>query len=106
MQTFSDGEIEISIYVTNEGQNEEPKKIIAEHTSIDWDRSGDSIVIRTNSESETVAIRIGGGLAGTDETEGVTLENGTVTLSGEFANTAKTHSDLFSPTEKLISVFL
>ena len=108
---FSDGEIEISIYVTNEGQNEEPKKIIAEHTSIDWDRSGDSIVIRTNSESETVAIRIGGGLAGTDETEGVTLENGTVTLSGEFANKILEDGEntlrlIFSDGEIDISIFV
>lgn len=108
---FSDGEIEISIFVTNEGQNEEPKEIMAEHTSIDWDRSGDNIVIRTNSESETVAIRIGGGLAGTDETEGVTLENGTVTLSGEFANKILEAGEntlrlIFSDGEIEISIFV
>ena len=108
---FSDGEIEISIFVTNEVQKEEPKKIMAEHTSIDWDRSGDSIVIRTNSESETVAIRIGGGLAGTDETEGVTLKNGTVTLSGEFASKALADGEntlklVFSDGELEISIFV
>ena len=77
---FDDGVVSVSLTIGDK----EP--ITAEHTSFDWDRSGDSIVIRTNSESETVAIRIGGGLAGTDETEGVTLINGTVTLSAEFAN--------------------
>ena len=90
---------------------EEPKEIMAEHTSIDWDRSGDNIVIRTNSESETVAIRIGGGLTGTDETEGVTLENGTVTLSGEFANKIledgeNTLNLVFSDGELQISIFV
>ena len=48
---------------------------IETNTSIDWDRSGDSIVIRTNSESETVAIRIGGGLAGTNETQEIMAEH-------------------------------
>ena len=90
---------------------EDPKEIMAEHTSIDWDRSGNSIVIRTNSESETVAIRIGGGLAGTDETEGVTLENGTVTLSGEFANKILEDGEntlrlVFSDGEIEISIFV
>ncbi len=66
---------------------EEEKNIMAEHTNITWGRSGENIVIRTNSTSDTVAIRIGGGLVATENTEGVTLENGTVTLSGEFANT-------------------
>ena len=79
---FADGEIEITVNVTSE-----PKTIMAEHTNIDWERSGESIVIHTNSESDTVALRIGGGLAGTETTKGITLKNGTVTLSGEFANT-------------------
>ena len=79
---FADGEIEITVNVTSE-----PKTIMAEHTNIDWERSGESIVINTNSESDTVALRIGSGLAGTETTKGITLENGTVTLSGEFANT-------------------
>ena len=90
---------------------EEPKKIIAEHTSINWDRSGGNIVIRTNSESETVAIRIGGGVSGTDKTEGVTLENGTVTLSGEFANKILEDGEntlrlIFSDGEIEISIFV
>lgn len=90
---------------------EEPKEIMAEHTSIDWDRSGESIIIKTNSASDTVAIRIDGGLAGTDKTEGVTLKNGTVTLSGEFANKIlkdkkNTLRLVFSDGEIEISIFV
>ena len=77
---FDDGVLTVSLKVV------EMKDIIAEHTSITWDRSGDDIIIRTNSESDTVAVRIDGGLAGTEETDGVSIENGTVTLSSEFAN--------------------
>ncbi len=104
---FDDGETEISVFVTNETQNE----IIAEHTSITWDRSGDDIIIRTNSESDTVTVRIDGGLAGTEETDGVSIENGTVTLSSEFANSVladggNTVKLIFADGEIEISVFV
>ena len=61
--------------------------IQAEHTSIEYDRSGDGIVINTTSKSDTVAVRIDGGLAATNETEGLTLENGSVKISKELADT-------------------
>ena len=70
---FADGEIEITVNVTSE-----EKTIVAEHTNITWGRSGKNIVIRTNSTSDTVAIRIGGGLAATENTEGVTLAFGRI----------------------------
>ena len=84
---------------------------MAEHTNITWGRSGESIVIRTNSTSDTVAIRIGGGLAATENTEGVTLENGTVILSGEFANTILSDGEntlklIFADGEIEISIFV
>ena len=104
---FADGEIEITVNVTTE----EEKVIMAEHTNITWGRSGESIVIRTNSTSDTVAIRIGGGLAATENTEGVTLENGTVILSGEFANTILSDGEntlklIFADGEIEISIFV
>ena len=103
---FADGEIEITVNVTSE-----EKTIMAEHTNITWGRSGESIIIRTNSTSDTVAIRIGGGLAATENTEGVTLENGTVTLSGEFANTILTDGEntlklIFADGEIEINIFV
>ena len=104
---FNDGEIEISVFVTDEAQ----KDIIAEHTNITWDRSGDNIIIRTNSESDTVAVRIDGGLAGTEKTDGVSIENGTVTLSSEFANSVLADGEntlnlIFNDGEIEISVFV
>ena len=104
---FDDGEIVIYVFVTNESQ----KDIIAEHTNIAWDRSDDNIIIRTNSESDTVAVRIGGGLAGTEKTDGVSIENGTVTLSAEFANSVLADGEntlnlIFNDGEIEISVFV
>ena len=104
---FDDGEIEISVFVTYEAQ----KEIIAEHTNITWDRNGDDIIIRTNSKSDAVAVRIGGGLAGTEETDGVSIENGTVTLSSKFANSVLADGEntvklLFDDGEIVISVFV
>ena len=92
-------------------KTEEPKKIMAEHTSFDWDRSADDIVIRTNSDSETVAIRIGGGLAGTENTDGVVFENGILTLSVAFLNTVLENGEntlnlVFSDGELQISIFV
>ena len=103
---FGDGEIEITVFVTSES-----KTIMAEHTNITWGRSGESIVINTNSESDTLAIRIGGGLAGTETTKGITLENGTVTLSKEFANTILEDGEntlrlIFADGEIEISIFV
>ena len=104
---FDDGEIEISVFVSDEAQ----KEIVAEHTNITWDRSGDDIIIRTNSESDTVAVRIAGGLAGTEKTDGVSIENGTVTLSAGFANSVLADGEntvklLFDDGEIEISVFV
>ena len=104
---FDDGEIEISVFVTDEAQ----KEIIAEHTNITWDRNGEDIIIRTNSESDTVAVRITGGLAGTEKTDGLSIENGTVTLSAEFANSVLADGEntvklLFDDGEIEISVFV
>lgn len=65
---------------------EENEPIRAEHTSINYGRNGDGIVINTTSKSDTVGIRIDGGTAATNETEGLTLENGTVKISKELAN--------------------
>ena len=76
---FSDGTLEVVVFVTND----EP--IRAEHTSITCGRNSD-IVINTTSKSDTVVVRIDGGTAATNETEGLTLENGTVTISKELAN--------------------
>ena len=104
---FDDGEIEISVFVTDEAQ----KEIIAEHTNITWDRNGEDIMIRTNSKSDAVAVRIGGGLAGTEETDGVSIENGTVTLSAKFADSVLADGEntvklLFDDGEIVISVFV
>ena len=65
---------------------EKAEPILAEHTTIDYGKGGDGFVIRTTSKSDTVAVRIDGGLAATDETEGLTLENGAVTFSKELAD--------------------
>ena len=92
-------------------ETEEPKEITAEQTSFTWDRSGDDIVIRTDSVSETVGVRIGGGTAATENTEGVTLENGAVIISGELANSILSDGEnaltlVFSDGEIEISVFV
>ena len=65
---------------------EENEHVRAEHTTINYGRNGNGIVINTTSKSDTVVIRIDGGTAATNETEGLTLENGTVTISKELAN--------------------
>lgn len=65
---------------------EDNEPIRAEHTSINYGRNGDGIVINTTSKSGTVVIRIDGGTAATNETEGLTIENGTVKISKELAN--------------------
>ena len=97
----------MDVFVTNEFE----KDIIVEHTNITWDRSGDNIIIRTNSESDTVEVSIDGGLAGTEKTDGVSIENGTVTLSSEFANSVLADGEntlnlIFNDGEIEISVFV
>lgn len=69
-----------------EKAEEEESTIHAEHTMINWGRNGGGIVIRTDSASDTVAIRIDGGTAATDSTEGLRYENGTLTISKELAD--------------------
>ena len=63
---------------------EEP--ILAEHTTITYDRKGDGFAIRTTSKSDTVAIRIDGGTAATEGTEGLSIDNGVVSISKELAD--------------------
>ena len=77
---FSDGVLEVVIFVTEE----EP--ITADHTNITYGRGGDGIVIRTNSTSDYVAIRIQGGTAATSDSEGLSIENGVVTMSKELCD--------------------
>ena len=77
---FDDGVITLALTI------EETRKISAEPADITWDRSGGSIVIRTNSASDTVEICIGESTAADNSTEGVTFEDGTVTLSSGLAN--------------------
>ena len=77
---FDDGVLMVSLIVI------QMKDINAEPASITWDRSGGDIKIKTNSESDTVTIRMDGGLVGTEETDGISIENGTVTLSAAFVN--------------------
>ena len=103
--TFDDGVLMIPFKVV------QMKDIKAEHTNITWNRSGDNIIIRTNSESDTVALRICGGLAETEKTDGVSIENGTVTLSTEFANSVLADGEntlnlIFNDGEIEISVFV
>ena len=88
---FTDGELEITIHVTDiKGETE----LKADNTDFTWDRNSDEgITIRTNSESETVGIRIGGGTVGTEETEGVYYENGELTLSKDFLNSVLEDGD-------------
>ena len=69
-----------------EKEEAEESTIHAEHTMINWGRNGGGIVIRTDSASDTVAIRIDGGTAATDNTEGLSYENGTLTISKELAD--------------------
>lgn len=91
---FDDGVITIALTI------EETRKIFAEPADITWDRSGDSIVIRTNSESDTFEICIGESTAATDSTEGVAFEGGTVTLSGKLANTVLADGENITPAIK------
>ncbi len=78
---FSDGEIDIVFHVT-----ETP--VTADITDITWDKNkGGDVSIKTTSDSDTVCIRAGGATVGNETTQGVRLENGTVTLSREFLRT-------------------
>lgn len=102
---FDDGVITIALTI------EETRIISAEVSDITWDRSGDSIVIRTNSESDTVEICVGESTSADDSTEGVTFENGTVTLSKELANAILADGEnnvtlVFSDGEIEISIFV
>ena len=102
---FDDGVLSIPLTIGDK------KPITAENTSITWDRSEDSVIVRTDSGSDTVAVSIGGTPVGTEETEGITLENGTVTLSREFADSVFTDGEnamelVFADGEIGISVFV
>ena len=64
----------------------EEEPITAEHSYITYGREGDGIVLNTTSQSDTVAIRIQGGTAATSESEGLSIENGVVTMSKELCD--------------------
>ncbi len=76
---FPEGEIEIKVNVIN------TKELTAEPTEFTWNRnSDDEITVKTNSDSETVALRMGGATIGTENTEGIELSDGVLTLSKEY----------------------
>ena len=106
MFTFDDGVLTLPFIV------EETKDITPDPASLTWDRqSGEDITVETDSGSDTVGIRIGGASVGTEETEGVTLENGVLTLSAEFAASVLADGEntvrlVFSDGETEISIFV
>ena len=59
--------------------------IVTDNTVIYYEIK-DDIVIRTNSQSDTVTVQIEDGIISSDDTEGLSIENGIITISKELAD--------------------
>ena len=107
MLTFDDGVLTMPLIVEEKRETD----ISSYNTELTWDRADGDIEIATDSTSAIVTILKGDEVIGTEEIEDITVENGTVTLSGEFANSvfedgANTIKLVFSDGDIDINIFV
>lgn len=82
---FDDGTAEITVKVTDKKNFSAVNGITADKTEFTWDRnSGESIIIKTNSGSESVSVRQDGKIFSKSDRENVSVSNGDVTMKPEF----------------------
>lgn len=85
--TFDDGTLDINVNVTDKKQSSDTAEITADKTEFTWDRnSSDSIVINTNSKSESISVRQSGKIFSTSDKENISISDGVVTMKPEFLN--------------------
>ena len=83
--TFDDGTLDITVNVTDKQQSSDTAEITADKTEFTWDRnSSDSIVINTNSKSESISVRQSGKIFSTSDKENISISDGVVTIKPEF----------------------
>ena len=85
--TFDDGTLDITVNVTDKKHASDTAEITADKTEFTWDRnSSDSIVINTNSKSESISVRQSGKIFSTSDKENISISDGVVTMKPEFLN--------------------
>ena len=78
--TFDDGTLDITVNVTDKKHASDTAEITADKTEFTWDRnSSDSIVINTNSKSESISVRQSGKIFSTSDKENISISDGVVT---------------------------
>ena len=85
--TFDDGTLDITVNVTDKKHASDTAEITADKTEFTWDRnSSDSIVINTNSKSESISVRQSGKIFSTSDKENISISDGVVTMKPKFLN--------------------
>ena len=84
---LDDGTVDINVKVTDR-KKASSAEITADKTEFTWDRnSSQNIVVKTNSKSQTVAVRKSGTLFSDSDTKNISVSEGTVTITPDFLNT-------------------
>ena len=84
--TFDDGTADITVNVTDKKHpSNDTHEITADKTEFTWDRnSSKSIVIKTNSASDSISVRHNGKIFSSSDKKNISISDGTVTMKPEF----------------------